>query len=398
MNYKKCDLCSDPLHGYDTIRGVCSSCIQPDPKPKGDPVSDFPFPDIDGQDESEMLQGLFGFNPDPVADPLVATMFPNPTGRSSRYPSAVSEDFSGLEKLVLAHASHKIMNLSPAAFGDKAAFVRILKPGPRSAVMRARLCGWSYAITDNPEVPRANVTWNGAEDDWLVKAAKSLKAKGRDDALTVLAGKHGRTETAIVCRLEFLGFDRGFTAAMDFSAVEQQVVDRAAATNAVKENPVKITPQRLFLLCKAYVEGGLASGPKVDVNLLEMEGLLKSRFGRWTVTDKGRTLVDSLTGMASTPSKSQVVGFDQDFSRDTKMLDEQTFYLVTSADVQGIDVVILKKPPKRVHRRLEVAEGESSRLAEATPGERFFVLQAISCRKVDRPEPAKPPMNYKRLA
>lgn len=360
-------------------------------------MSDFPFPDIDGQDESEMLQGLFGFNPDPATPSLSDIMFPSPTGRRA---SVVSQDFSRLEKRVLSQSLGRIV--SPEAFGDKADFVRLLGQRQHAAVVRARLCGWSHAITDNPEVPRANVTWNSAEDDWLVQSAK--KVHGREDGLTILAGLHGRTETAIVCRLEFLGFDRGFTAAMDFSAVEQHVVDRAAATNAVKEDPVKITPPRLLILVKAYVEGAVVSGPASDLNLLKMEGLLQSvqegsrRLGL-VLTDKGRALVDGITGMASTPPRSQAVGLDSDPSRSTKMLDEQAFYMVTSGDVQGgSNYLTLKKPPKRVHHRPEVAEAESLRLAEATPGERFFVLKAISCRKVEKPVPTKPPVQYKRLA
>lgn len=296
-------------------------------------------------------------------------------------------------------AKHTVASGLWHMFGEKTHFVKSLNPEQKAAVINARLRGWVHTITDNPEVPRANVTWNGAEDESLVRRAKTLG--GRADGLTVLALVHGRTETAIVCRLEYLGFDRGFTAAMDFSAVETHVVDRAAITNPPKKaSPMKMTPARLSLLTMAYLDwpGGFymiekwavggASGAAKDLNLLKMEGLMDHPIGSWAITDKGRALIEALTDSASTvkASKNPKASKVWDSARETSVLSPDTFYLVASGDVTGASSgrVYLKKPPKSVHGVLQSAQDESLRLAEGAPGETFFVLQAVASNTVEK--------------
>lgn len=69
--------------------------------------------------------------------------------------------------------------------------------------------GWSELVGNsaNHLVPRGGAPWTAAEERDLPAAA------ARCTDLSVLATAHGRTETAIACRLEQLGYDRGVLAA-----------------------------------------------------------------------------------------------------------------------------------------------------------------------------------------
>jgi hypothetical protein len=212
----------------------------------------------------------------------------------------------------------------------------------------------------------------------------------------VLATAHGRTETAIACRLEQLGYDRGVLAAMDFADVELRVLAQVVGPTTKQQGAkkMKMTANRLMTLLAVYrgtYENELkvgTSGP--DLASLVAEGLVTVNGDgrRPTVTDDGSALVDSLLGRSSSSGGAASTSWNA--SRNTSALDDQRFFLVSSGDAMKGGPhgrPQLKKPPTTVQSSYRDAEREASRLADLSRGEKFFVLQAVSVHEV-QPAPA----------
>jgi hypothetical protein len=252
--------------------------------------------------------------------------------------------------------------------------------------------GWSELVGNsaNHLVPRGGAPWTDAEERDLLAAA------ARCTDLSVLATAHGRTETAIACRLEQLGYDRGVLAAMDFADVELRVLAQVVGPTTKQQGAkkMKMTANRLMTLLAVYrgtYENELkvgTSGP--DLASLVAEGLVTVNGDgrRPTVTDDGSALVDSLLGRSSSSGGAASTSWNA--SRNTSALDDQRFFLVSSGDAMKGGPhgrPQLKKPPTTVQSSYRDAEREASRLADLSRGEKFFVLQAVSVHEV-QPAPA----------
>ncbi len=273
-------------------------------------------------------------------------------------------------------------------------------------VRRAEAKGWSSRVGPHAsaQTPRAGSPWNKMEDDDLRKAAK------HSINLAKLAIKHGRTEHAIQCRLEFLGFDKHALIALDFAdgvELEQLTTTLNNRTNGAKDD-MKLTVSRLSILLRAFDRSPdmIAADPTStqrsqasnDLCCLAVADLLDVvRPGQYRITEKGKAFINSLVGQEYEDHVSPKAGkpsatVHQNRKRNnTMVLDDQRFYLVASGDCTtggGVrnDLVQLKKPPIGVHGHKGTAETEAIRLASASRGEKFFVLQAVSVHEV-QPEP-----------
>lgn len=264
---------------------------------------------------------------------------------------------------------------------------RFREPPHKIAVKR----GWSTMIGNsaNKQVPRGGAPWTGKEDADLLKSAKRTTDLGR------IAKAHGRTETAIACRLEHLGYDKGALIAMDFADVELRVVSHMIANNTKGTNKMKMTANRLILLLGAYrgsLEAETHTGTTApDLCFLTVEGLLaQDGVGGHFITDEGRVLVEGLLGRSSSASGRDGASTSWNGPRNTSVLDDQRFYMVASGDCMKGGPhgrPQLKKPPTTVQSSYRDAEREASRLADLSRGEKFFVLQAVSVHEV-QPAPA----------
>jgi len=256
---------------------------------------------------------------------------------------------------------------------------------------RAAYRGWSTKVGSSATatVPRGGSPWTDAEDRDLRAAA----AKSND--LGQIAKAHGRTETAIACRLEHLGYDRDALIAMDFADVELRVVSHMIANNTNGADKMKMTANRLMLLLAAY-RGSLDSEPRTrttapDLCFLTVEGLLsQDGFGGHFITDEGRATVEGVLGKTSTSNSRSGASTSWAGGRNTSVLDDQRFFLVASGDCMKGGPhgrPQLKKPPTTVQSSPADAEREAKRLAGISRGEKFFVLQATSVHEV-APAPA----------
>lgn len=251
--------------------------------------------------------------------------------------------------------------------------------------------GWSTSVgrSANEQVPRAGAPWHSAEDRDLLAAA------GKAIDLGSIAEAHGRTETAIACRLEHLGYDRDALIAMDFADVELRVVSHLIANNTKGANAMKMSATRMILLLSAY-SANVAAVPRnrstaPDLAFLTIEGLLaQDGLGGHFITDDGRAVVEGVLGKTSTGSARSGASTSWNGSRNSSVLDDQRFFMVASADCMkggAHGKPTLKKPPTTVQSSSAEAEREAKRLANLSQGEKFFVLQATSVHEV-APTPA----------
>lgn len=245
---------------------------------------------------------------------------------------------------------------------------------------------WCRETGSNPLVPRAGVTWSAGEDHDLLRRAKT------STNLEHLAKIHGRTETAIACRLEHLGVDRGTLIAFDFAEAELRVVASLITDLNMGKTKMETRLDRLMLLT-AISRGTLhleASLPRTTANLafLEMRGMVvkKGRQG-YSLTDAGRAFVVNVLESIETPvadlKTPSPVAFNA--ARQKPALNPKRFYLVASGDVRTTSShgrPVLSSPPTVVHTSLEVAEQEAARLAARSPGDRYFVLSAVAVHEV----------------
>lgn len=263
--------------------------------------------------------------------------------------------------------------------------------------------GWStnptrYASA-SPSVPRSGFKWNEAEDRDLLAAA------GRSVDLGQIAEAHGRTETAIACRLEHLGYDKTALIAMDFADVELRTMAHLIADKQKGNTDMKMTPDRLILLLTAY-EGRLdeylrdrtarprAGSTAAHLSFLAMEGLMAEDGLRGRIiTDEGRAVVEDLLGKSSTGvhgASRSGASTSWNHARESSVLDDQRFFLIASGDCMKAashGKPALKKPPTTVQGSRVDAEREAKRLAGLSRGEKFFVLQATSVHEI-APAPA----------
>lgn len=287
--------------------------------------------------------------------------------------SDVSESFQAPD----AHWSHS----SPWSPRSPAGFSVPSDPSqyPRS---------WCRETGSNPLVPRAGVTWSAGEDHDLLRRAKT------STNLEHLAKIHGRTETAIACRLEHLGVDRGTLIAFDFAEAELRVVASLITDLNMGKTKMETRLDRLMLLT-AISRGTLhleASLPRTTANLafLEMRGMVvkKGRQG-YSLTDAGRAFVTSVLESIEAPVADVKSSVSVNTKRQKPALNPRRFYLVTSGDVRVTSShgrAVLSNPPTVVHTSLDVAEQEAARLAARSPGDRYFVLSAVAVHEV-RPAP-----------
>lgn len=264
---------------------------------------------------------------------------------------------------------------------------RFKEPSHAIAVRR----GWSTLVGNSASdlVPRGGAPWSPSEERDLLAAATRSTDLGR------VARAHGRTETAIACRLEQLGYDKTALIAMDFTDVELRVVSHMIANNTNGVNPMKMTANRLMLLLAAY-RGTLTEEPRTkttapDCAFLTIEGLLaQDGVGGHFITDEGRTLVEATLGRSSSSSAKDGASTSWSPGRNSSTLDDQRFYLVVSGDCMKGGPhgrPQLKKPATTVQASGRDAEREAKRLADLSRGEKFFVLQAVSVHEV-QPQPA----------
>ena len=264
---------------------------------------------------------------------------------------------------------------------------RFLAPSHHVAIRR----GWSTLVGNsaNEQVPRGGAPWSPAEERDLLSAAGKSVDLGR------IAEAHGRTETAIICRLEQLGYDRDALVAMDFADVELRVVSNLIANNTKGANAMKMSATRLILLLTAY-SGNVATAPRnrstaPDLAFLTIEGLLaQDGVGGHYITDEGRSVVEGVLGKTSTSSARSGASTSWNGARNSSVLDDQRFFMVASADCMkggAHGKPTLKKPPTTVQSSSAEAEREAKRLANLSQGEKFFVLQATSVHEVT-PTPA----------
>lgn len=263
---------------------------------------------------------------------------------------------------------------------------------PTRAVALKR--GWSNLVgnTATDAYPRGGAPWTAAEQrDLLVAAAGEIN-------LTRLAKMHGRTETAISCRLEALGVDKGLIAASDFSRVpvEPPAPPKPRVTPTSPESRLKT----LLSIAMGFTNmDHVRKLPPADITFLVVDELIEfDPAGKMppVLTDRGRHLVDSLVGR-STGRKKATVAWNQ--ARQTSELTDGTFFLVANGDVhkngnRNGDPALVNAP-RTVHSGEVSADREAHRLASENPGVQFFVLQAVAVHKT--PLPVAPSTTSKRV-
>jgi hypothetical protein len=253
--------------------------------------------------------------------------------------------------------------------------------------------GWSELVGNsaNGLVPRGGAPWTAAEERDLMAAA------ARCTDLSLLASAHGRTEIAITCRLEQLGYDRGALATMDFADIELRVLAQLVGPTTKQQGvkKMKMTANRMMAMLAIYrgtYENELkvgTSGP--DLAHLTAEGLVSVLGQRVELTAEGRNLVEAMLGRTSSSRSGATTAWDA--KRDTSVLDDQRFFLVASGDCHKAgggpthDRPTLKSPPRVVQSSGRDATREADRLARDNPGSKFFVLQATSVHQVPAPQP-----------
>ncbi|UTC27961.1 hypothetical protein [Stenotrophomonas phage A1432] len=270
-----------------------------------------------------------------------------------------------------------------ALFGDRAFLVISRFKAPAKTVALKR--GWSPLVGNSatPAHPRGGAPWTEAETkDLLVAAAGKIN-------LTKLAKIHGRTETAISCRLEAMGVDKGVIAASDFEPVLDPTPH--PSHNQPKPRLQATTPESRVRSLMSVAMGfsnmeHVRKLPPADITFLVMDDLIDfDPAGEVppSLTAKGRQLVDSLVGRSTGRKKADVV-WNQ--ARETSELTEGVFFMVTSGDVykdgSRVGKPAIKRAPKVVQSHQDQAESEALRLATENPGERFFVLEAKSVHQV----------------
>lgn len=284
--------------------------------------------------------------------------------------------------------------------------------------------GWALPDLrfNNSGTPRAGLTWTSHEERDLLSALINCKD------LTQLAERHGRTEHAIRCRLEELGYDWNDLAALDFQveskttagisisslpSVNRQLAHYAELLNLQNEPILRITntinyedmpfipprenntmtPNRLLLLLAVQTgKSCFIQDTTSDLSwLIAKKFIISKGVGLYALTETGAELVRwAMTGISTPVSPGTTVRPTWDPRRDTSVLDDSRFFLVTSGDCttggpHGRPV--LKRPPTTVQVSQKDAEREAARLAEANRGQKFFVLQAVGVHKVE-PTPA----------
>lgn len=292
---------------------------------------------------------------------------------------------------------------------------RFKEPTHKIAVKR----GWSTLVgnTATPSTPRGGAPWTEAEQrDLLVAAA------GKID-LSKLARTHGRTEHAIATRLEALGVDRTTIVASDFEPVAPHpspngVRGRGPDLPAEGKPRVRLCPlSRARTLLQVAIGFSCAKHlrrmPQQDMAFLLAQDLIDHPPGVDcpVLTDKGREAVEAMLGRAEKRPAAQVA-WNED--RRTNELTEGTFYMVASGDLLGGRPVgrleksgrarpiererrELSGPPRVVQPTEAAAEAEALRIASLNPGDRMFVLKAVSVHQRERPKPQPPATTSKRV-
>jgi len=244
----------------------------------------------------------------------------------------------------------------------------------------AQLRGWALSHgTPTPEAPRNGCLWNESEDGDLATGHGLMGASVSD-----MARRHGRTYIAIEMRLAALGLT---TPADDFR--DEPLPEAPSKENAM----LKMTANRLMTLLALH-RGTYHNELKVataaaDLTFLRAEGLVSRAAGMDDLTTAGRELIGQLLNQTSTNGTGASTAWDSD--RNTSTLDNQRFFLVVSGDCQkrgggpGATLPTLKNPPRVVQSSIAMADSEAVRLAQANPGAKFFVMQAVSVHQVTTP-------------
>jgi len=276
--------------------------------------------------------------------------------------------------------------------------------------------GWSMAgCSPVTGAPRNCSRWTPSEESDLTIAFNYGLTLSR------ICELFGRTREGILCRLDELGLVEYHVAAsrpapnvrrrassednvrFDFHLIEQRTsVEPVSAPpqhmncrSSIKPvttevSTVKLTANKLMLLLFIY-RGSYASDLKagtvhVDLCHLQVNALIRLEGGDFVCTDEGNKLVKHLLDKTDLGPQTST----QFTERGTDVLSDGAFYMVANGDVSraglnGHGQPPLKYAPKVVQPTQLVAEKEAQRLAKAHPGQKFFVLKAVSVHQVTTP-------------
>jgi hypothetical protein len=296
---------------------------------------------------------------------------------------------------------------------------------------RCLLHGWSTLVGNSAtqQCPRGGAPWSVDEESDLLGSVE------RKIPVHRIAAFHGRTENAIGVRLELLRSSSSNTAtyygctsipsasalaslaryqyqhAMDAQPRPSHILSFTTANGhtslfgcrlafpqlkepaAVPTKPLKLHKLHTLLTIAIGVQPGTLLR-QADFSFLLAEGLIdfdpNGKRAPW-LTEAGELYVSSVIDPPDGKSKTREPDTVRDPTRQRTVMADGPFYMVANGDVSASTphgLHTLLKPPTAVRSGIS-ADTEAKRLAALNPGEKFFVLKAVSVHQTP-PVPVPP--------